>query len=69
MILLELVFDTLARGGHGTTWTWAYPLAAPLEDCAQLLGLDLATIRELAAKVEPYLRADGTRILDAVQRS
>ena len=38
------------------------PIAAPLERCAQLLGVDLATVRELAAKVEPYLRADGTRI-------
>ena len=43
------------------------PLAAPLDDWAQLLGLDLATVRELAAKVEPYLRADGTRIWSLVQ--
>jgi hypothetical protein len=38
------------------------PIAAPLERCAQLLGVDLATVRELATKVEPYIRADGTRI-------
>jgi hypothetical protein len=38
------------------------PIAAPLERCAELLDVDLATVRELAAKVEPYLRADGTRI-------
>ena len=38
------------------------PNAAPLERCAQLLGVDVATIRQLAAKVEPYIRADGTRI-------
>jgi hypothetical protein len=38
------------------------PIAAPLERCAELLGVDLATIREVAANVEPYLRADGTRI-------
>jgi hypothetical protein len=38
------------------------PIAAPLERCAQLLGVDLATVRELAAKVKPYIRADGTRI-------
>jgi hypothetical protein len=31
------------------------PIAAPLERCAELLGVDLATVRELAAKVEPYL--------------
>jgi hypothetical protein len=38
------------------------PIAAPLEQCAELLGVDLATVRELAAKVELYLRADGTSI-------
>jgi len=36
------------------------PIAAPLEQCAVLLGVDLATVRELAAEVEPYIRADGT---------
>jgi hypothetical protein len=43
------------------------PIAAPLERCAELLGLDLATVRELAAKVEPYLRADGTKIWSLMQ--
>jgi hypothetical protein len=43
------------------------PLAAPLEQCARLLGVDLATVHELAAKVEPYLRADGTRIWSLTQ--
>src|SRR5512133_1846502 len=38
------------------------PIAAPLERCAELLGVDCATIRELAGKVEPYLRADGSRL-------
>jgi hypothetical protein len=38
------------------------PIAAPLERCAELLGVDLATIGEAAANVEPYLRADGRRI-------
>jgi hypothetical protein len=38
------------------------PVAAPLERCAELLGVDLVTVLELAAKVEPYIRADGTRI-------
>jgi hypothetical protein len=32
------------------------PIAAPLERCAELLGVDLATVRELAAKVEPPRR-------------
>ena len=43
------------------------PIAAPLERCTELLGVDLATIHELAAKVEPYLRADGTRIWSLMQ--
>jgi len=43
------------------------PIAAPLERCAELLGVDLATVRELAAKVEPYLRADGARIWRLMQ--
>jgi hypothetical protein len=38
------------------------PIAAPLERCAELLGVDLATVRELAAGIEPYRRSDGTRI-------
>jgi hypothetical protein len=38
------------------------PIAAPLERCAELLGVDLATARELAAKVEPYICADGTEV-------
>jgi hypothetical protein len=41
------------------------PIAAPLERCAELLGVDLATICELAADVEPYLRADGTKVWSA----
>ena len=43
------------------------PIAAPLARCAELLGVDLATVRELAAKVQPYLRADGTRIWSLTQ--
>jgi hypothetical protein len=40
---------------------------APLERCAELLGVELATVGELAANVEPYLRADGTRIWSLMQ--
>jgi hypothetical protein len=29
------------------------PIAAPLEQYAEMLGVDVATIRELAANVEP----------------
>ena len=43
------------------------PIAAPLVRCAELLGVDLATVRELAANLEPYLRADGTRIWSLMQ--
>jgi hypothetical protein len=43
------------------------PIAAPLERCAELLGVDLAVVCELAATVEPYLRADGTRIWSLMQ--
>jgi hypothetical protein len=43
------------------------PIAAPLDQCAELLGVDLATVRELATKVEPYLRADGTSIWSFVE--
>jgi hypothetical protein len=38
------------------------PIAAPLQRCAELLGIDLVTIREAATHIEPYIRADGTRI-------
>ena len=38
------------------------PIAAPLERCAELLGVDLATVRELAAGIEPYRRSDGTEV-------
>jgi len=43
------------------------PIAAPLERCAELLGVDLAALREAAVNVEPYLRADGTRIWSLMQ--
>jgi hypothetical protein len=43
------------------------PIAAPLERCAELLGVDLATICEAAANIESHLRADGTRIWSPMQ--
>jgi hypothetical protein len=54
----------------GGTWhdpDLGRPIAAPLEQCAELLGVDLATVRELAVNVEPYVRADGTRIWSLMQ--
>lgn len=47
------------------TWHDLYlgrPIAAPLERCAELLGVDLAMVYEVAANVEPYVRADGMRV-------
>jgi hypothetical protein len=38
------------------------PITTPLERCAELLGVDPATVREVAAGVEPYGRADGTKV-------
>jgi hypothetical protein len=43
------------------------PIAAPLQRCAELLGVDLAAIEGAAANVEPYLCADGTRIWSLMQ--
>jgi hypothetical protein len=43
------------------------PIAAPLERCAELLGVGLATVGDLAARVEPYVRADGARISSLMQ--
>jgi hypothetical protein len=56
------------------TWTWdahdhAFnrPLAAPLERCSELLGVDLATLRTVAADMEPYIRIDGTKVYSLMQ--
>jgi hypothetical protein len=43
------------------------PIAAPLDRCPKLLGVDLATVRELATNVEPYVRADGTKVWSLMQ--
>jgi hypothetical protein len=43
------------------------PIAAPLARCAELLGVDLATVRELAAGIKPYRRSDGTEVWSLMQ--
>jgi hypothetical protein len=43
------------------------PIAAPLDRCAELLGIDLATVCKVATDVEPYLRADGTKVWSLMQ--
>ena len=47
--------------------TLTRPIAAPLERCAELLGVDLTAIQEAAAHVEPYLRVDATRVWSLMQ--
>jgi hypothetical protein len=43
------------------------PIAVPLDQCAELLGVDLASVRDVAANVEPYIRADGTKAWSLMQ--
>jgi hypothetical protein len=38
---------------------YSRPIAAPLERCAELLGVDSAIVQRAAADVEPYIRVDG----------
>ena len=47
--------------------TLTRPIAAPLERCAEFLDVDLATVREVAAHIEPYLRVDGTKVWSLMQ--
>jgi hypothetical protein len=47
--------------------TLTRPIAAPLEQCAEFLGVDPAAIREAATQVEPYLRVDGTKVWSLMQ--
>ena len=47
--------------------TLTRPIAAPLERCAEFLGIDLATVQEAAAHVEPYVRVDGAKVWSLMQ--
>jgi hypothetical protein len=47
--------------------TLARPIAAPLEHCAELLGVDLDTLQKAATHVDPYLRVDGTKVWSLMQ--
>jgi hypothetical protein len=47
--------------------TLTRPITAPLERCAELLGVDLTAIQEAAAHVEPYLRVDPTTVWSLMQ--
>ena len=46
---------------------YARPIAAPLQRCAELLGVDLATITRAATHVQPYVRVDGTKVWSLMQ--
>ena len=54
-----------AREAHDPTLT--RPIAASLECCAELLGVDLDAVQEVAAFLEPYLRVDGTKVWRLMQ--
>jgi hypothetical protein len=43
------------------------PVAAPLERCAELLGVELDAVRQAAAHVKPYVRVDGTKVWSLTQ--
>jgi hypothetical protein len=47
--------------------TFTRPIAAPLERCAELLGVEFTTVHEVATQVEPYVRVDGTRVWSLMQ--
>jgi hypothetical protein len=46
---------------------YARPIAAPLERCVELLGVDLATLTRAAAQMKPYIRVDGTKVWSLMQ--
>jgi hypothetical protein len=51
----------MARSGRRSA------IAAPLERCAELLGVNLATVRRVAADIEPYVRSDSTKVWSLMQ--
>jgi hypothetical protein len=40
---------------------------AQFDRCAELPGVDLTTVQQLAANVEPYICADGTKAWSLMQ--
>ena len=61
------VYPTGMQAWEAHDPTLTRPIAAPLERCAELLGVDLDAIQEAAAHVEPYLRIDGTKVWSLMQ--
>jgi hypothetical protein len=68
-LLLEhmFVYSTGMQAWEAHDPALTRPIAAPLERCAELLGVDLDAIQEAAAHVEPYLRVDGTKVWSLMQ--
>jgi hypothetical protein len=60
-------YATAMRAWEARDPDFGRPLAAPLEQCAELLGVDLATLYEVAANVEPSVRADNTKVWSLMQ--
>jgi hypothetical protein len=52
---------------EGDDPAYSRPIAAPLERCAELLGVDLGTVREAAVHIKPYVRVDGTKVWSLMQ--
>jgi hypothetical protein len=63
----KFVYPTGMQAWEAHDPTLARPIAAPLEQCAELLGIELDAIQEAAVHVEPYLRVDGTKIWSLMQ--
>jgi hypothetical protein len=61
------VYATGMQAWEARDPTLARPVAAPLERCAEILGVDLATVRQVAACIEPYVRVDGTKVWSLMQ--
>ncbi len=61
------VYPTGMQAWEAHDPTLSRPIAAPLERCADLLGVDLDTIQKAAAHLEPYLRVDGTKVWSLMQ--
>jgi hypothetical protein len=64
---LEQVFDSLLEWGLGTTQIWAGRSRRRWSNAPSCSASTWATIGAAAANVEPYLRADGTKIWSLMQ--
>jgi hypothetical protein len=57
-------------GGRGDLGSgrpaYSRPIAAPLK-CAELLGVDLATIQDAVTHIRPYVQVDGTKVWSLMQ--